>query len=304
MSAPFKPTSVKRPQWVLLGFGDALRKPGVVQRHRVMDRRLVTFVDPSTRELSIADEACPHRGASLADGTVRGGCLVCPYHGLEVSARTHPHVFYDNAVLQKRQLVWVDVASLQVTQHAMPPYFVEFNSAALDVVDYAVAAAPANALPAMEALIDWAHLATPRLPTPRLSEVLVRAYPNALARHVYALPAGELVLENEFHVPFTASLRATLDGRVLLLAAVSLTPRSREETGVHVRVARAQVVSPAAAEVLDLLDETRWQDAARVVQGVHARAWVRSRLGAGDGLIGAYRRAMTSLYPDMLAYFT
>lgn len=26
---------------------------------------------------------CPHRGANLGDGTVRNGCLTCPYHGIE-----------------------------------------------------------------------------------------------------------------------------------------------------------------------------------------------------------------------------
>lgn len=30
-----------------------------------------------------APAACPHRGADLGDGSVRDGCLTCPYHGIE-----------------------------------------------------------------------------------------------------------------------------------------------------------------------------------------------------------------------------
>jgi len=29
---------------------------------------------------------CPHRGADLGDGTVRDGCLTCPYHGIRFAA--------------------------------------------------------------------------------------------------------------------------------------------------------------------------------------------------------------------------
>ena len=37
----------------------------------------------------VAPNACPHLGASLADGAVRDGCLVCPWHGLVLGSGGH-----------------------------------------------------------------------------------------------------------------------------------------------------------------------------------------------------------------------
>lgn len=34
------------------------------------------------------EDACPHSGASLAEGCVRGGALVCPMHGWEIDVRS------------------------------------------------------------------------------------------------------------------------------------------------------------------------------------------------------------------------
>lgn len=50
-------------------------------------RELVAWRSGS--ELRVAPNACPHMGASLAEGPVRDGRLVCPWHGLELGARKH-----------------------------------------------------------------------------------------------------------------------------------------------------------------------------------------------------------------------
>jgi vanillate O-demethylase monooxygenase subunit len=47
---------------------------------RVCGVRLALFRDGDGKPRAL-DARCPHRGANLADGTVAGGCLVCPYHG-------------------------------------------------------------------------------------------------------------------------------------------------------------------------------------------------------------------------------
>jgi phenylpropionate dioxygenase-like ring-hydroxylating dioxygenase large terminal subunit len=38
------------------------------------------------RGLLAAPDSCPHMGARLSDGFVRDGCVVCPWHGLELGA--------------------------------------------------------------------------------------------------------------------------------------------------------------------------------------------------------------------------
>jgi nitrite reductase/ring-hydroxylating ferredoxin subunit len=57
-------------------------REGALQRFEA-DRRLVTVVRIGDRVLSF-DDACPHRGCSLAeDGDLRGSVLVCTCHGSE-----------------------------------------------------------------------------------------------------------------------------------------------------------------------------------------------------------------------------
>lgn len=43
-------------------------------------QRIVLFRD-AKGEVFALNDACPHRGASLALGQVNNGCMVCPYHG-------------------------------------------------------------------------------------------------------------------------------------------------------------------------------------------------------------------------------
>lgn len=52
------------------------------QRYTVAGEDLVLWRDGS--ELLAAPDACPHMGASLAEGCVRSGRLVCPWHGMEL----------------------------------------------------------------------------------------------------------------------------------------------------------------------------------------------------------------------------
>ena len=46
----------------------------------LLDTRLVVYRTSSG--VSVAVDACPHRGAQLSRGAIRGDSLVCPYHGL------------------------------------------------------------------------------------------------------------------------------------------------------------------------------------------------------------------------------
>lgn len=74
------------------------------RRYRVAGRTLVTWRNGD--QPMIAPDACPHMGASLSEGHVRDGRIVCPWHGLALGCqphgRWHPLPAYDDGVL-----VWV-----------------------------------------------------------------------------------------------------------------------------------------------------------------------------------------------------
>ncbi len=76
------------------------------RRYRIDDRELVFW--QGSRGLMAAPDACPHMGASLADGCVRAGEIVCPWHGLALGDRPmgawRPLPVHDDGVL-----VWVQL---------------------------------------------------------------------------------------------------------------------------------------------------------------------------------------------------
>lgn len=108
------------PGWIAQALRHALARPGggwfVVdasrrftdkpRRYAVAGRDLVFW--RAGGRLAAAPDACPHMGASLAEGCVRGGQLVCPWHGLALGAEPHgawrPLPLVDDGVL-----VWVRV---------------------------------------------------------------------------------------------------------------------------------------------------------------------------------------------------
>jgi hypothetical protein len=71
------------------------------RRYRVCGRELVAWRDG--KELRFGPDACPHMGASLAEGRVRDGCVVCPWHGLALGRDGHggwrPLPGHDDGVL-------------------------------------------------------------------------------------------------------------------------------------------------------------------------------------------------------------
>lgn len=85
--------------WFVLDAARAIgRRPRPFQ---VAGQRLVAWRDRG--ELLVAPERCPHMGASLACADVRGGELVCPWHGLSLGRAGHgawrPFKAHDDGVL-------------------------------------------------------------------------------------------------------------------------------------------------------------------------------------------------------------
>jgi phenylpropionate dioxygenase-like ring-hydroxylating dioxygenase large terminal subunit len=64
--------------WYAVEFSHVVTdRPQLVQ---IGDRKIALYRDQQHRIHALGN-ICPHRGASLVQGEVRGDCLVCPYHG-------------------------------------------------------------------------------------------------------------------------------------------------------------------------------------------------------------------------------
>jgi phenylpropionate dioxygenase-like ring-hydroxylating dioxygenase large terminal subunit len=65
--------------WYVVAESHELR-PGVVLARKVLGEWLAVFRGPDGRPTALQDR-CKHRNGRLSSGTVKAGCLACPYHG-------------------------------------------------------------------------------------------------------------------------------------------------------------------------------------------------------------------------------
>ena len=74
------------------------------KRYEVADRELVAWT--ANGVVQVAPGACPHMGADLASGRVAGGCLVCPWHGLNLRAGRSAHGHREHEPREHGQREW------------------------------------------------------------------------------------------------------------------------------------------------------------------------------------------------------
>ena len=73
--------------WFFVGSRRDILKKKLIQK-TWMGEKIIVWCDDEGR-ICVAGSTCPHLGADLgpeAGGTIRGGCLVCPFHGYEYDA--------------------------------------------------------------------------------------------------------------------------------------------------------------------------------------------------------------------------
>jgi nitrite reductase (NADH) small subunit/3-phenylpropionate/trans-cinnamate dioxygenase ferredoxin subunit len=61
--------------------------PGTAKAVNLEGRWFALFHDPE-RGFFATDDACPHQGASLGEGTYHEGRVICPWHGWVYDVRT------------------------------------------------------------------------------------------------------------------------------------------------------------------------------------------------------------------------
>jgi len=158
--------------WLPALRGERLAAGGAPVRLRLLGEDLVAFRAADGR-VGIFDEACPHRGASLAMACNEGDGLRCSYHGLKLSAGgTVVDVPMERRERRARYAAQVPVAVHPVHEaggivwtwlgdRAVPPApFPEFNWTRLpaEQVKSAVGIIPANWMQGLEGQLDSAHV--------------------------------------------------------------------------------------------------------------------------------------------------
>ena len=292
----------------MLGFDDAMPQPGRVAPAWVHGQKLAVFRGESG-ELRVARDACPHRAASLSTGTVCGEALVCPYHARQIGVMGFPERFFDYVV--RDGLVWLDFASDLCAQHHPPPRWAEHGDPAMRTFGY-TKTLRVNPVLMTENTMDWNHLATVHRVhfvsgVPRVT--IHSTGPRGKAEYAYDSDLFELRIENEYHVPFSTSLRFLFrdkkTGRDMppLLLWFSLTPTRDDQVALHLRVSRGVLTSPLADWVFRLVDELPLVEDAHVVGGVDPSEWGANRLDVTDEFVAAYRQAMSDAYPEVLDWY-
>jgi phthalate 4,5-dioxygenase len=162
-----------REYWLPAARSAALVADGKPQRVRLFGENYVVF-RTSDGNVGFIDEACPHRGASLALGRNQHNALTCIYHGwrFDTAGRlldapceaAHPRQQEFMASLRVRHypvreagdMVWVYLG-----ERAEPPVFplFEFNRLSAPHIKVRRAVLNYNWLQGLEAHLDAAHLA-------------------------------------------------------------------------------------------------------------------------------------------------
>lgn len=295
---PKVPTSAKRTHWVLLGFQRSLLLgANHVARRTVHDTPLVTYTT-SDGELRVARDACPHRGASLSCGVVRGQDVVCPYHARAVGLATQPGHFFDYVV--QNGLVWLDYTSAIATQHTRPPAYPEHRDPGMRTFDHS-ALLRTNPVLLMESMLDWQRAAALLDPPARL--VSVGACDGTKGHGKAEVQCGDLTMDVEFHAPFTASLRVRRGADTALLLCFAATPSQDGHTALHVRMSRPSD-TPLSGWMLRLVNNLPSLFQAGAVATVDTHQWSANALTSPhDDLVALYRRAMRSLFPEVLDWY-
>lgn len=111
--------------WYAVEFSEDL-KPGKPHRVKVLGQQLVLYRKTSDNSVVALSDLCVHRGAALSGGSVKGDCIVCPYHGWEydpdgavVKIPAHPEKSIPRKArvdsyptVEKYKFVWVFLGDL------------------------------------------------------------------------------------------------------------------------------------------------------------------------------------------------
>ena len=304
------------PEWIAVGTPRDFAKPRAFKVH---GRRLVGYAADDGLVL-VADEACPHRGASLAREAARCGPdgLRCSYHGRCVSPSTDLERYLPCSELDG--YLWVDLTRPAAGRGPSsfpipPPTCPEFSSPQYRTISYTKRLTGFNPVVGVENLIDWNHLFFVHRAHVVDGDPVVRVgVPDGLhgtAEYAYDDPKFALVIENEFWAPFTTCLRFMFcDKRTgeewpPLLLWLSVMPEDETTAVLHLRIARSVLKEfPLLTDFLfKAIDELPLREDADVVRQVDPSLWSANQLGPEDAFVEQYRATMVEHFLATLARY-
>jgi phenylpropionate dioxygenase-like ring-hydroxylating dioxygenase large terminal subunit len=305
------------PHWLLLGKTAELRcassrKP---LKLPVNDGKLVLWQDAAA-EMHAMDDVCPHRGASLSTGRVDRDCIRCPYHNHAVNGSRRDGGAYE--LLHEAGNTWVTTTPASPGSPPPPPpgsdAYPEFSLPGYRTVAYHKDLVGVNPVLLMENTLDWSHLAYVHRVhfvegTPTVT--IHRRGTSGLAEYAYSSGAFDLRIENEYHAPFTSSLRflfrdkKTGEDLPALLLWFSFTPTGGDRVRLHLRIARGVLTGvPLLTDALfKLADELPLLEDVTLVRDVDATRWSSNALTPADEFVASYRNIMVPLFPGIIDRF-
>jgi len=270
------PATVERQGWhpvALAADVEAAPQPAML-----LGERLVLWRDADGGIRAWADR-CPHRGAQLSMGCVRGGQLECPYHGWRFDAggqavvvpalpgfvppaSHHATVF---EAIERYGLVWVRMAP---EGDAQPPVFAAEDETRLRKVNCGPYDVAASAPRIVENFLDMAHFGFVHegwlgdRDHTALADYRIDATPTGFVAtgckawqpksSVHAQGGAEVEYTYEVNAPYTAILTKVPDASSVALAdfresiALFICPLTPESSRVWFRLAMNDFESPDA----------------------------------------------------------
>lgn len=318
------PPSHRPPHWLLLGKTSELRCASARKPLKLPlnDGSVVVWQD-SAAEMHAMDDVCPHRGASLSTGRVDHDCIRCPYHNHGINGRRRDGGAYELA--HEAGNTWVSAGGVPGSVLPLPPppgsdAYPEFTRPGYRTIAYHKDLLGVNPVLMMENTLDWSHLAYVHRVhfvdgTPTVT--IHRRGTSGLAEYVYSSELFDLRIENEYHAPFTSSLRflftnkKTGEAIPALVLWFSFTPMGRSKTDgaervrLHLRIARGVLTGvPLLTDALfKLVDELPLLEDSILVRDVDASRWSSNALTPADEFVASYRGVMASLFSGILERF-
>ena len=98
-------------------------RPGDVRHVQCVGEQIALFRTTTDGQITAVDAFCPHQGANLADGVVKGDRLQCPFHGwqLDGCGRIHPHARADALPVAHRHWEAIDYYGMVMMYRSARP---------------------------------------------------------------------------------------------------------------------------------------------------------------------------------------